>query len=231
MATLGPIAPKRATAKAKGPSTVPQRDLAAPKSSLPRGLGPGTVATIQAQQADAPVDYGYTGGAVGYSAPAPAVSEADYLTGDTAYNATLAALDSALKMYEADTETQKKKYDVDYDTSLQTLGWKKPMGTAGAADFTPGDWNLTDQTTASGKSYQSQLGDFASRGLLQSSLYDRARGDLMGQLNKQRTSVETARTNFMDDLARQLASYKTEDTTKRQQARMESIANMAGSIV
>ena len=212
--SLGPTLPKPAAKKSTGPSTVPQRDLA-----------PTPVAATPAPTAA----YDYTGGVGGYAAPA--ASEADYLAGDTAYNATLAALDAALKQYEADVESQKKKYDVDYDTSLQTLGWKKPVGTEGAADFKPGDWNLTDQTTASGKSYQSQLGDFASRGLLQSSLYDRARGDLMNQLNKQRTSVETARTNFMDDLARQLASYKSEDTSKRQQARMESIANMAGSIV
>lgn len=229
MPALGPTNPKlplpkipgaktstKGVLKPTGPSTIPQRDLAA----APVAATPAPTAA-----------YDYTGGVSGYSAPAPAVSEADYLATDKAYTATLAALDAALKQYEADIESQKKKYDVDYDTSLQTLGWKKPVGTEGAADFKPGDWNLTDQTTASGKSYQSQLGDFASRGLLQSSLYDRARGDLMNQLNKQRTSVETARTNFMDDLARQLASYKSEDTSKRQQARMESIANMAGSIV
>lgn len=217
------------------PKPTPAKEATPKTKTIPLGTNARTKDTRSAPAAvpgPAPiVATDDTGGVGGYAAPAPAVSEADYLAGDSAYNATLAALDAALKQYEADVESQKKKYDVDYDTSLQTLGWKKPVGTEGAADFKPGEWNLTDQTTASGKSYQSQLGDFASRGLLQSSLYDRARGDLMNQLNKQRTSVETARTNFMDDLARQLASYKSEDTTKRQQARMESINNMAGSIV
>lgn len=221
MPALGPVIAKKPSL---GP-TLPTRQ--APKIPLGSNARTKDTRSVPSVTPAPAMDNG--GGAVGYAAPA--ASETDYLAGDTAYNATLAALDAALKQYEADVESQKKKYDVDYDTSLQTLGWKKPVGTEGAADFKPGDWNLTDLTTASGKSYQSQLGDFASRGLLQSSLYDRARGDLMNQLNKQRTSVETARTNFMDDLARQLASYKSEDTSKRQQARMESIANMAGSIV
>ena len=207
---LGPSLPSR------GPSTVPQRDLAPTPAPAPM----------------AAMDYtgGYDGGgggAAGFAAPTMGVSEDDYLAGNASYQATLAALNAALKNYETDVEAQKKKYDVDYETSLGTLGYTRPVGTEGAPDYKPGAWNLTDANTASGKSYQSQLGDFASRGLLQSSLYDRARNDLMDQLNKQLTSVNTARTNFMDDLTRQLTGYKTEDTQKRQQARMEALASMA----
>lgn len=204
--SLGPTLPKPAAKKSTGPSTIPQRDLAAaPVAATPP---PAT-------------DNG--GGAVGYAAPA--ASETDYLATDDVYNATVAAINAALAMYEADDAAQRKKYDVDYDTSLQTLGWKKPIGTEGSADFKPGDWNLTDQTTASGKSYQSQLGDFASRGLLQSSLYDRARGDLMNQLDKQRTSVETARTNFMDERDRLLAAERAGKLQEKQQARLTAINN------
>lgn len=225
----------------------PKRDIA-PTPSLsgrqaaipggtPSGVGvrraPAPVRTAAPAPFPQPVSDFYAGDTYGgYSGGGamPAMSEGDYLGGDTAYQATLAALDAALKQYETDVEAQKKKYDVDYETSLNTLGWRRPVGTEGAADYKPGDWNLTDANTASGKAYQSQLGDFASRGILQSSLYDRARNDLMDQLNKQLTSVNTARTNFMDDLNRQLTGFRTEDTQKRQQARAESIANMAGSL-
>lgn len=221
MPTLGPIVPVKPKAKlgpsvSRGPSTVPQRDLAPTVTSTP---------------AAAPtVAFDYSGGSGVGGGIAPALTEADYLAGDAAYQATLAAMDAALKQYEADIESQKKKYDVDYEQALGTMGRIRPVGKEGEAGYKPGEWNLTDQNTASGKAYQSQLGDFASRGILQSSLYDRARSDLMRSLDKQLTGVETARTNFMDDLARQLASYKTEDTQKRQQARTESIAGMAGSL-
>jgi hypothetical protein len=158
------------------------------------------------------------------------MTDEDYLGGDASYQATLAAMNAALQNYEADIGAQRKKYDVDYDQSLRTLGYRKPAGVEGAPDFKAGSWDLEDANTASGKSYQSQLGDFASRGILQSSLYDRARNDLMDQLTRQLTSVDTARTNFMDDLNRQTTAYKTEDTQKRQQARMEALAGMAGNL-
>lgn len=215
--------------------TVPTRQ--APKISLGSNARTKDTRSVPSVTPAPVMDYtgGYDSGAYnggvgdvsGFAAPAPAISEEDYLAGNASYQATLAALNAALKNYETDVEAQKKKYDVDYETSLGTLGYTRPVGTEGAPDYKPGAWNLTDANTASGKSYQSQLGDFASRGLLQSSLYDRARNDLMDQLNKQLTSVNTARTNFMDDLTRQLTGYKTEDTQKRQQARMEALASMA----
>lgn len=205
----------------------PKQPARPPLKSAPAGPKPAAAAA-PAPAMDYGTDYGY-GGYADFSTPAPApvISDEDYLAGSSSYQATLAALEAALKNYEADVEAQKKKYETDYDQSLRTMGRIRGVGKEGEAGFKPGSWNLEDQTTASGKAYQSQLGDFASRGMLQSSLYARANEDLMRQLNNQLNAVDTARTNFMDDLERQRTTYKTEDTQKRQQARMEALANRA----
>lgn len=172
------------------------------------------------------------GGSFAAAAPAPSVDPTQWLNagGDAAYQAQIAALTKALSNYESDNTAQSSKYDVDYGTSLKNLGW------AGAADgmvddpSTPsvdeskGSWNLQDQNTASGRAYQNQLNDFASRGLLQSSLYGEANNNLMRSLSDQLTGLDTAKTNFMDDLTRQLTTYKDQNNASQQQAKADALA-------
>lgn len=179
--------------------------------------------------------YGYSdsggsyGGPSGYSDPGsgslpPAVSapsEEDYLKGDSQYQVQFAALKAALERYNADTQLQRTNYTTDYNKSLRDLGYTE--GLNGGA----GSWNWNDQLTASGRAYQNQLNDFASRGMLQSQGYADAASDLERMLNDQYGQLSTNKTNFMTDLDRQLANYKGENTSSQAAARAEAIARRA----
>lgn len=155
---------------------------------------------------------------------APAVtapSEEDYLAGDGSFQAQLAALKGALERYTADSTLQRNNYQTDYGSSLRDLGYTE--GAEGGA----GQWNWNDQNTASGRAYQNQLNDFASRNMLQSQGYADAATDLERQLGQQYTQMSTNKTNFMTDLDRQLANYKGENTSGVNAARAEAIARRA----
>lgn len=148
--------------------------------------------------------------------PAPAApSDDDYLKGDASYIAQQAALVRALSDYLADDTAQRTKYNTDYSDTMKNLG------------FQGGQWNLDDLNTASGRSNQNQVNDFAGRGLLQSSLYGQANENLMRSLNDQRTGIDTAKTSFLGDRDRSLAAQKNQNTLDQQSARAEALARKA----
>jgi hypothetical protein len=155
---------------------------------------------------------GYDGGGMAPTVSAP--SEEDYLAGDSGYQTQISALKSALQRYLADSEFQKSNYMTDYNRSLRDLGYNE------------GDkqWNWNDPLTASGKGYQNQLNDFASRGMLQSQGYADAYQELVRMLNQQYDAMSGNKTTFMNDLDRQIANYKGENTSNQQAARAEALA-------
>ena len=153
-------------------------------------------------------------------APAPVMSDDDWLGSDSGYLATIAALNSKLKGFETETEAKKSKGVQDFDTSLSRLGWLKDKN----------DWSNEDRTTAFGNSFQSLLGDFASRGLLQSSLYDQANTDLTSEFNRQKTDMDSNQKSFLDEIARALSQTQTETTQSKDQARLEALARRAASV-
>lgn len=150
-----------------------------------------------------------------------APSEEDYLAGDGSYQSQFAALKGALERYLADSDLQRTNYNTDYGSSLRDLGYTE------GKDGAPGAWNWNDQLTASGKSYQSQLNDFASRGMLQSQGYADAATDLERMFNQQYQQTLTNKNNFMTGLDRETANYKGENTAAQQAARAEAIARRA----
>ena len=162
---------------------------------------------------------GYSsGGVMASPVAAPArISDADWLAGDSQYQGQLAALEQKLRDFEVENTSTRAKGTQDYDNSLLRLGWMKDAN----------DWNQEDRTTAYGNSYQGQMGDFASRGLLQSTLYDQARTDMLGNFNRQRTDMDTAQTNFLEELARALSGQRTDTQLGRDQARVEALARRA----
>lgn len=210
------------------PSAYPKYNLSAPAS-----VSPYTSTPISGGGGGG--DYsggGYSGGGGGgyYEAPAPAApppppTEEDYLAGDAGYQAQLAALMKALELYKSDDTAQRTKYEGDYGQALSTLGWTPDNPKT--ADINEGAWNWEDQNTASGRSYQSQLNDFANRGMLQSSGYARANNDLQRSFNDQLGGVNKARTDFLSQRDRDLAAYQNENTSGSQQARAESLARRA----
>lgn len=157
--------------------------------------------------------------------PPPPPSEEDYLKGDAAYKAQIAALAKALQDYTADDTAQRTKYETDYGTGLKQLGWTPDDPKT--ADINEGAWNWEDQLTASGRANENQLNDFASRGMLQSSAYAQAQNDLQRSFNDQLGSVNKARGDFLSQRDRDLAAYKNENTGASQTARAESLARRA----
>lgn len=162
------------------------------------------------------------------SAPAPQLSDQDFLAGDSNYQAQLAALLKALSDQQADSTAQQSKYNVDYGSALQNLGWS-PDDPA-TADVNEGAWNFGDQNTAAGRAFQNQQNDFAGRGLLQSSLYGTANDNLTRSLNDQLGGINTAKQNFFDDLTRQGSAFAGENTLAQQQAKAEALARRAAGV-
>lgn len=160
------------------------------------------------------------------AAEAPAISDEDYLAGESGYQAQLAALMRALSDYTADDTAQRTKYAGDYSEATKNLGWRDPDGDGPGA----GNWNLEDLNTASGRGYQNQVNDFASRGMLQSSLYGEANDNFMRSMNDQLGSMNKGKTDFLSDRDRQLNSFKGENTLAQQQARAEAIARRAAGL-
>jgi hypothetical protein len=173
------------------------------------------------------------GGAGGGVQPA-AMSDDDWLAGDSAYQAQLAALMKALSDSQADFTGQRTRYDTDYNDALRSLGWTNEIAddpnTPDVDESRPGAWNFQDLNTASGRAFTNQQNDFASRGLLQSSLFGTALDNLQRSLNDQLGSINTGRTNFLDDLTRQETAAKNENTLGQQQARAEALARRAAGL-
>lgn len=168
----------------------------------------------------------YSGG--GGGSAAPAMSQDDYLAGDSAYQAQLASLQRALQDWTADDTAQRTKYNTDYSQSLKDLGWMDDdPTTVNAVD--PG-WNQNDLNTASGRSIQNQLDDFASRGMLQSTAFATAKDNLLRQFNDQKSTIDKAKADYLADRDRQLLAQQHSEQDSINQAKAASLARMASGL-
>lgn len=156
-------------------------------------------------------------------------AEEDWLAGDAAFQAQLAALIRASQDYDSDVTAQQTRYGTDYNDALKGLGWVQDD--PATVDVNEGKWNFKDLNTAAGRSFQNQQNDFAGRGLLQSSLYGTANDNLTRSLNDQLGGINSAKQTFFDDLSRQQGAFKNENTLGQQQARAEALARRAASII
>lgn len=217
------------------PRPIPQPKPASlgptPMPKTPRATSPGT-GSVSPYSFDGSISGGGGGGGAALAAPAPPMSEADWLAGDQSYIRQMAALKAALDNFIADQGAQTTRYNTDFNEGIRQLGWMGRPQAEGSSewDSAGGSWNETDQNTASGRAFTNQLNDFASRGILQSSLFGTARNDLQRSLNDQLGSVVTGRRNFLDDLTRQRTSYTQENENSGRSAREEALARMAASI-
>lgn len=162
------------------------------------------------------------GGMAAAVAPPPRLSDAEWLAADSGYNSQLAALEQKLRDFEVENTSTREKGTQEYDNSLLRLGWMKPTEEGGV-----GSWNRDDRSTGYGNAYQGQMGDFASRGMLQSTLYDQAMTDMLGNFNRQKGDMDTAQTNFLEELARALAEKKSDAQLGKDQARVDALARRA----
>lgn len=163
--------------------------------------------------------------------PKPKVTQENFLAGDESLKIQQAALMKALQDYTANNSADVSKYNLDYSKAIDNLGWRAPVAddpkTTDINESMAGAWNLDDENKASGRAYQNQLNDFAGRGTLQSSLYKEALDGLMRSLNDQLGGIDTAKTNFESDKARELSTYTNENTNARNLARSDAIARWA----
>lgn len=177
----------------------------------------------------APAYYGGGGGGGSYGiaaavAPPPRLSDDEWLAQDSQYKSAVSALEQKLRDFEVENTSTREKGTQDYDNSLLRLGWIKPTEAGGA-----GSWNQEDRSTSYGNAYQGQMSDFASRGLLQSTLYDQARNDMLGNFNRQRADMDTAQTNFLEELARALSAQRSDTQLGKDQARVQALARRAAA--
>lgn len=154
----------------------------------------------------------------GFDALSVAPSEEDYLAGDSGYQATIAALLRQMEGFQADIDSQRANRKLDYDSALKDLGYRAPAEPGGAAN-----WNWDDLLTASGRAYQNNSNDFASRGMLQSQAYADSINNLQRSLMDQFNGIDQTNTQFNNDLDRQLAKTRDENTSAQQQARADAI--------
>lgn len=159
----------------------------------------------------------YGGGDTGLSPMVTSPTEEDYLAGDSGYTAELSALQGALQRFLADSDFQRSNYTTDYQRSLRDLGYDE-----GAKQ-----WNFDDPLTASGRGYNNQLNDFASRGMLQSQGYADAYNELLRMLGQQYDTISTGKNTFMTDMDNQTANFKAENTANQQAARAQALQRRA----
>lgn len=175
-----------------------------------------------------PISYGGGGGGGGsygggasYAAPPPPPPPPDkgeWIGKDEGFKAQRDALVKALADYQTNYDAELGQYDVDFSKGLKNLGWDfEKLDDPATKDVNEGvgSWNLEDQTRSSGRAYQGQLNDFASRNLLQSSLYAQAVSDLMRSLDEQNTQMNTSRANFRNDKGRALGAFKTDNESQK----------------
>lgn len=210
----GPIDPNSTAWAPRAPINTPTRPTA-PKKTTARSTNYGS---SYSGGGGGGGSYGGGGSSLGVSA---APSEEDYLKGDATYQATLSALAKQLSNYTTDIDSQLSSRKLDYENALQQLGFIAP-----AEGGTP-SWNFTDAMTASGRSYQQMLNDFASRGMIQSQVFGDAQNDLTRTLNKQYEGMNTSNQQFLDDMERQKTKAADENKAAEQAARAEAILRRA----
>lgn len=177
-------------------------------------------------------DYSGGGGSATESlaASAPAQTDEDFLAGDAGYIAQMAALKAALDNFGADQNSRRSRYGTDFDESMTNLGWNS-ADNPDTVDVNEKDtWNWNDTNYAAGRARQNTENDFASRGMMQSSLFGEATNNLERSLNDQRGGMVKAKKGFEDDLTSQAAAYGAENTLSTSQAKIEALARRAAQI-
>lgn len=132
--------------------------------------------------------------------PKPVVPNiASSLRSDSTYQRQMAAYAKALSDFQADQGLARGDYETGYQGTFRDIGLAKKDAS-------------TDLEN-----------DYASRGLLKSSLYNTALGDLNSQYQNQYTDLAKQRTSFLDQLGQEFTKYKNEQGTQQQNAMQESL--------
>ena len=206
------LAPVASTGSGGGgpfrPISIPQSAIPSAPSKIPTSTGVGTTPTGTV------APYGPGVGAGG------GMSEDEWLAQDAEFNDTRANMEREFANLVAQLAKQRGDYELDTGNAKRNLGW----------DEEAKGWNQNDRLTGYGNAFQNQQGDFASRGMLDSSLYGGALNDLNRGFERQRGDIETALQSFIsgqDTDKSQAEAAKTAATTSAQrQALMRMAAGL-----
>jgi len=127
----------------------------------------------------------------------------DYLRSDTTYQRQLAAYAKALSDFQADQGLAKSDYEQGYMGTYRDIGLAKKQASTDLQD------------------------DYASRGLLKSSLYNTALGDLNQQYQNQYNDLGKQRTSFLDQLGQEFSKYNNEQSVQKGNAMAEAMRRRA----
>lgn len=132
--------------------------------------------------------------------PKPVVPNiADSLRSDSTYQRQMAAYAKALSDFQADQGLARGDYEQGYQGTYRDIGLAKKTAS-------------TDLEN-----------DYASRGLLKSSLYNTALGELNSQYQNQYNDLGKQRTSFLDQLGQEFSKYNNEQGTQKQNAMQEAL--------
>lgn len=135
--------------------------------------------------------------------PAPPPGNATWLRGDSVYQRQLAAYSKALADFQADQGLARTDYETNYQNTFRDIGLAK------------------------GDAQEALKNDYASRGMLQSSLYNEGLGELNSQYQNQYNDLAKQRTGFLDQLAQEFVKYKNEQGSQQQNAMDEALRRRA----
>lgn len=172
---------------------------------------------------------GYSGGALaansagsygGAPMPAPSIDDPNWEPTDSAYIAEAAGINSDTQSLLDELKRQRGMYELDWKTALRNLGY----------DQGAGRWDRGNRLGAYGQAMNNQTNDFASRGLMNSSLYANALADLEGSFTQQLGDLNAA--NLQDETGynERVAAANTQKDNALKQARMNALARLTSGL-
>jgi hypothetical protein len=151
---------------------------------------------------------------------------------DSSYNSQIAAIERALRDFETGAATRGQRYEQDFTTGLQRLGFNpapQAMAARGADGVSvgplQGEFDIEgamDRTSAAARGTRGMRDDFAGRGTLRSSDFVNSFDDFQNRLQQQLTGMETGRTRFGQDLSTELSQFQTRAQEQRAAAEAEA---------
>jgi hypothetical protein len=161
-----------------------------PRPPAKKTVAPVKVSSVNKAKTSTPSSSGRVGTSAGGSiapvaAAAPSVpSIDDYLSTDDPYQQQHLALQDALKDYQKQYDLQNSQYGTTYDQNSTALKKNRELSEA----------SLTD--------------DYASRGLMNSGIYNKAFTDLGTDYNNRQISLDTDKANFIANLGLGLTNFQ-----------------------
>lgn len=105
------------------------------------------------------------------------------------------------------------------------------MGAQATGQVKPqGQWDIEgrfDPYSAASRGTRGLRDEFAARGTLRGTDFDRTFGEFQGRLNEQLEAMQTGRTRFEEDLESELAQQRTTTEERRQAAERAAINRVA----